>query len=120
MPPSSVIDKARSWSESEEAKALMERMEGKPTMTDDTLLCEESDQYRFNHANHDHVPASSASATGYGGDTYGGARWGAGPSPGGTDVTVDGHHWIGKGVGGSSSTGMDAKALRNYGKGESI
>ncbi|GAA5950431.1 hypothetical protein JCM10213_003575 [Rhodosporidiobolus nylandii] len=114
MPPSSVIDKARSWSESEEAKALMERMEGEP------LPLLDPPSRLTSHANHDHVPASSASATGYGGDTYGGARWGAGPSPGGTDVTVDGHHWIGKGVGGSSSTGMDAKALRNYGKGESI
>ncbi|GAA6028602.1 hypothetical protein JCM8097_007305 [Rhodosporidiobolus ruineniae] len=80
----SVIDQAREYTGSQAERDLLARLaKGQPTMTDDLPdFCPDNDQYRYNHNNLDHIPASSCAATGFSSDTYAGAPWGAGPSPG--------------------------------------
>ncbi|GAA6015836.1 hypothetical protein JCM10207_008812 [Rhodosporidiobolus poonsookiae] len=124
MPPSSsIIGAARDWEQTPEGRHLTEWSErGKPTLKDDgPPSAPESDQYHYGQNNHDSVPISSAQASGYGADSFSGARHGAGPSPCPTGAErEDDWRWGGSGriLGGLSVSGMDAKAMRNYGKGE--
>ncbi|GAA5915996.1 hypothetical protein JCM6882_003490 [Rhodosporidiobolus microsporus] len=125
MSKPSIIDQAREFTASREGQELLDRLssspENAPTRTDDVReLCADSDQYRFNHNNLDHVPTSSAASTGYGGDSYGGARWGAGPPPGKEKKEEKNWKWDAGIDGGINSRGMDSAAVRNYGKGESM
>ncbi|GAA5867864.1 hypothetical protein JCM8547_003398 [Rhodosporidiobolus lusitaniae] len=120
----SIIDEAKEFTASEEGQDLLRRLSagsvGSPTLTDDLPdLVPDSDQYRFNHNNLDHVPASSAAATGFGADTYAGAPWGGGPPPGSPTLEEEKGKWIGTGItSGINGKGTDSLAIRNYGKGE--